>query len=48
MTVNTTVQTKAIAHPTGSHLLMRGTGWLKRLARKHELKLRQSFLRVGR
>lgn len=31
-----------------SHLLMGGIEWLNRLARKHGLKLRQSFLRVGR
>jgi IS5 family transposase len=48
VTLDTTVQTKAIAHPTDSHLLMRGIEWLNRLARKHSLKLRQSFLRVGR
>lgn len=48
VTVDTTVQTKAIAHPTDSHLLMRGIEWLNRLARRHDIKLRQSFLRVGR
>jgi IS5 family transposase len=48
VTVDTTVQTKAVAHPTDSHLLMRGIEWLNRLARKHGLKLRQSFLRLGR
>jgi transposase, IS5 family len=48
VTVDTTVQTKAVAHPTDSHLLMRGIEWLNRLAKKHGIKLRQSFLRVGR
>lgn len=48
VTVDTAVQTKAVAHPTDSHLVMRGIEWLNRLARKHGLKLRQSFLRVGR
>lgn len=48
VTVDTTVQTKAVAHPTDSHLLMRGIEWLNRLARKQGIKLRQSFLRVGR
>lgn len=48
VTVDTTVQTKAIAHPTDSHLLLRGIEWLNRIARKHGIKLRQSFLRVGR
>lgn len=40
VTVDTTVQTKAIAHPTDSHLLMRGIEWLNRLAKRHGLKLR--------
>jgi len=48
VTVDTTVQTKAVAHPTDSHLLMRAIEWLNRLAKKHRIKLRQSFLRVGR
>ena len=48
VTVDTTVQTKAVAHPTDSHLLMRGIEWLNRLARRHGIPLRQSFLRVGR
>ena len=48
VTLDTAVQTKAIAHPTDSHLLMRGIGWLNRLANRHDIKLRQSFLRVGR
>jgi IS5 family transposase len=48
VTVDTTVQTKAVAHPTDSHLLMRGIERLNALAKKHNIKLRQSFLRVGR
>ena len=48
VTLDTTVQTKAVAHPTDSHLLMRGIELLNRLAKKHGLVLRQSFLRVGR
>ena len=48
VTVDTTVQTKAVAHPTDSHLLMRGIQWLNRLAKRHGVALRQSFLRVGR
>jgi IS5 family transposase len=47
VTLDTTVQTKAVAHPTDSHLLMRGIEWLNRLAKKHGIKLRQSFLRVA-
>ena len=42
------VQTKAVAHPTDSHLLLRGIEWLNRLAKKHGLKLRQSYLRLGK
>lgn len=38
VTVDTTVQTKAVAHPTDSHLLMRGIEWLNRLAKKHGIK----------
>ena len=48
VTVDTTVQTKAVAHPTDSHLLMRGIERLNALAKKHGLVLRQSFLRLGR
>jgi transposase, IS5 family len=48
VTLDTTVQTKAVAHPTDSHLLMRGIERLNALAKKHGLVLRQSFLRVGR
>ncbi len=48
VTVDTTVQTKAVAHPTDSHLLMRGIEWLNRLAKRDGIKLRQSFLRLGR
>ena len=47
VTVDTTVQTKAIAHPTDSRLLLRGIEWLNRLARKHGTRLRQSYMRVG-
>ena len=48
VTLDTTVQTKAVAHPTDSHLLMHGIERLNALAKKHDIKLRQSFLRVGR
>src|ERR1039457_3818168 len=33
----TTAQTKAIAHPTDSHLLLRAIEWLNKLAKKHRL-----------
>ncbi len=46
VTVDTTVQTKAIAHPTDSHLLLRAAEWLGRLAKRHGMKLRQSFARL--
>jgi IS5 family transposase len=48
ISVDTTVQTKAVAHPTDSHLLYRGIEWLNRLARWHGIALRQSFLRLGK
>lgn len=47
VTVDTTVQTKAVAHPTDSRLLKRGIEWLNRLATKHGVKLRQSYRRVA-
>ena len=46
ITVDTTVQTKAVAHPTDSHLLLRAAEWLVRLAKRHGVKLRQSFARL--
>jgi IS5 family transposase len=48
ITVDTTVQTKAVAHPTDSRLLHRGIEILGRLARRHGVKLRQSYARVAR
>lgn len=45
VTVDTTVQTKAIAHPTDSHLLLRAAEWLIRRAKRHGVTLRQSFSR---
>ena len=47
VTIDTTVQTKAVAHPTDSHLLHRGVEWLVRLARRHGVRLRQSFVRLA-
>ena len=47
ITVDTTVQTKAVAHPTDSHLLLRAIEWLNRSAKRHGVKLRQSFLRLA-
>jgi IS5 family transposase len=48
VTIDTTAQTKAIAHPSDSHLLTRPIEWLNRLAKKQGVALRQSYLRLGR
>ena len=48
VTVDTTVQTKAVAHPTDSHLMLRAIEWLNRTAKAHDVRLRQSYLRVAR
>jgi IS5 family transposase len=47
VTVDTTVQPKAVAHPTDSKLLHRGVEILGRLARRHGVALRQSYMRVS-
>jgi transposase, IS5 family len=47
VTIDTTVQTKAVAHPTDSHLLHAGVRWLTRLARRHGVAPRQSFVRLA-
>ncbi len=47
VTIDATVQTKAVAHPTDSHLLHRGVRWLNRLARRHGVALRRSFVRLA-
>jgi IS5 family transposase len=48
ITVDTTVQPKAVTHPTDSKLLQRGITVLVRLARRQGAALRQSYLRVAR
>jgi transposase, IS5 family len=48
VTIDTTVQPKAATHPTDSKLLHRGIEILARLARRHGVRLRQSYLRVAR
>ena len=48
VTIDTTVQPKAVTHPTDSKLLHRGIEILARLARRHGVRLRQSYLRVAR
>jgi transposase, IS5 family len=47
VTIDPTVQPKAVAHPTDSHLLHAGVRWLGRLARRHGVALRQSFVRLA-
>jgi IS5 family transposase len=47
ITVDTTVQTKAVAYPTDSHLILRAIEWLNRAAKRHGINLRQSFTRVA-
>jgi IS5 family transposase len=48
VTVDTTVQPKAVTHPTDSKLLHRGIEILARLARRHGIRLRQSYVRVAK
>ena len=48
VTIDTTAQTKAVAHPTDSHLLLRAIEWLNRTAKKQGVAVRQSYLRVAR
>ncbi len=46
--VDTTVQPKAVAHPTDARLMHRAREKLVRLAKKHGVVLRQSYQRVGK
>jgi IS5 family transposase len=48
LSVDTTVQPKAIAHPLDSRLYHRGREILVRLARRHGVPLRQSYARLGK
>ena len=48
VTVDATVMPKAVTHPTDGKLLHRGIEILARLARRHGIRLRQSYLRVAR
>ena len=48
VTVDTTVQPKAITFPTDAKLLHAAIKGLNRLARKHRVKLRQSYLRIAK
>lgn len=47
VTVDTTVQEKAVAFPTDSKLYNRARERLVRLAKAHDVPLRQSYVRVG-
>src|SRR5215471_14514952 len=46
--VDTTVQPKAVAFPTNAKLMRRACMRLVRLAKKHGVRLRQTYLRVGK
>ena len=48
VTVDTTVQPKAITFPTDAKLLHAAIKGLNRLAKKHGVRLRQSYLRIAR
>jgi len=48
VTVDTTVQEKAIAFPTDARLYHKGRVWLVRLARRCGIELRQSYVRKGK
>jgi len=48
VSVDTTVQPKAIAHPLDSRLYHRGREVLVRLARRHDVPLRQSYARLAK
>jgi IS5 family transposase len=48
VTVDTTVQEKAVAFPTDAKLIHRARERLVRLARQHAVPLRQSYARVGK
>jgi transposase, IS5 family len=48
VSVDTTVQPKAIAHPLDSRLYHRGREILARLAQRHGVPLRQSYARLGK
>ncbi|HEV7268111.1 MAG TPA: IS5/IS1182 family transposase [Falsiroseomonas sp.] len=48
VTIDTTVQPKAVTHPTDSKLIHRGVELLGRLARRHGVVLRQPYTHVSR
>ena len=48
VTVDTTVQPKAIAFPTDAKLIYKAIVMLGREAKRHGIKLRQSYVRIGK
>jgi IS5 family transposase len=48
VTVDTTVQEKAVAFPTDARLYDKARRALVRLARQHQIRLRQSYVRLGK
>ena len=46
--VDTTVQPKAVAHPTDARLIHKAIEKLAGFARRHGIELRQSYLRVAK
>jgi len=48
ITVDTTVQPKNVAHPTDAKLMLKAIEQLGRLARAHDVPLRQSYVRVAK
>lgn len=48
VTVDTTVQEKAVAFPTDARLYDKARRALVRVARKHQIQLRQSYVRLGK
>jgi IS5 family transposase len=48
VTIDTTVQTKAVAYPTDGHLMLRAIERVADLARRQGVTLRQSYARVAR
>lgn len=48
MAVDTTVQSKAVAHPTNARLMHRAITKLVGLAKRNRVPLRQSYLRLAK
>lgn len=48
ITVDTTVQAKNVTHPTDAKLLLKAITELGKLAKRHGVRLRQSYVRVAK